>query len=339
MSARIDCRSSRHNPGMRDDRIKKLLGYGAAFPLLALAACSGRVQPIGDAASMTAGSGGAAQGQGGSKAGTGSGGAAQGQGGGKPGTGAGGTMITTGGKDSGPKAGSGAAAGPGDGPAPGPSTCLSNADCPGTGEPCQMCADGHSICHDGECDGRTGTCKVDGRFCTVGCANDADCPVSTLPCTECGDGAQACPITECQAGFCEISYPGCADHDPCAGKGCGEECQSCQGTGCIVSVTALCNNAGKCQPGPPNCGATRCLAQEDCGEPADCSRCENGGACATSVCRNELCQRTCTPSGKSCKVSSDCPTLSLEQCVKCVDGSCAIPACLGDACQMVCIAL
>src|SRR5687768_14523247 len=71
-----------------------------------------------------------------------------GQGGSKPGTGAGGTMITTGGKDSGPHAGSGSAAGPSE-PIPGPSSCSSDADCPDNGEPCQMCADGHSVCHDG----------------------------------------------------------------------------------------------------------------------------------------------------------------------------------------------
>jgi hypothetical protein len=259
-----------------------------------------------------------------------------GQGGIKPGTGAGGTMITKGGKDSGPPAGSGSAAGPSE-PIPGPSSCSSDADCPGDGEPCQMCADGHSVCHDGYCDGRTGTCKVQGGYCAVGCATDADCSVSNLPCTDCGDGAEACPTTECQAGFCEVSYPGCSDHDPCDGKGCGEECQACQGSGCAASVTAYCNKVGKCQPGPPNCGAARCLAQEDCGEPADCAACEGGGgACAAYVCRSELCQLTCTPSGQSCKVSSDCPTPA--QCVKCVNGDCAVPACLDDACQMVCIA-
>ena len=334
--------------------IKKLLGYGAAFPLLtlaALAACSGRVQPLGDAASGTAGSGGAAQGRGGGKPGTGAGGTSVGAGGtsvgaggtsvGAGGTlvGAGGTLVGTGGKDSGPRAGSGSAAGPGD-PPPGPLSCMSDADCPGSGEPCQTCADGHTICSPVFCDGRTGTCKVSGGYCAVGCATNADCPVSNLPCTDCGNGAEACPTTECQAGFCEISYPGCSDHDPCGGKGCGEECQSCQGTGCTVSVTAYCNPAGKCQPGPPTC-EPRCLAQEDCGEPADCTSCPDvGGTCARYVCRsNGLCQLTCTPSaGKTCQVSSDCPAPAPQQCVKCVDGSCAIPACLDDACKWVCLA-
>lgn len=331
MSARIDCLSRRHNPGMGDDRITALLGYGAAFALLALTACSGKVQSIGDAASGTAGSGGAAQGQGGSKAATGSGG--------KPGTGAGGTMVTTGGKDSGSHAGSGSAADPST-PPPGPSSCMSGEDCPDNGEPCQTCADGRSICHNGYCDGAGGgTCKVQGGYCPVRCAHDADCPASNLPCTECGNGAQACPITECQAGFCEISYPGCPDYDPCGGKGCGWECQACWGPGCTASVQAFCNNAGKCQPGPPNCGATRCLAPTDCGAPPDCSPCPNGGgACATYGCIGELCVLTCTASGKSCKVSSDCPVPPLEQCVKCVNGECAIPACIDDACQMVCLA-
>src|SRR4051812_38682506 len=287
---------------MRDDMIKKLLGYGAAFPLLALAAlaaltalaCSGRVQPIGDAASGMAGNGGSAQGQGGSK----------------PGTGAGGSMITTGGKDSEPRAGSGSAAGPGD-PTPGRLSCMSDADCPGSGEPCQTCADGHTVCSPVFCDGLTGTCKVSGGYCAVGCATDADCPVSNLPCSDCGNGAEACPTTECQAGFCEISYPGCSDHDPCGGKGCGEECQACQGTGCTASVLALCNDAGKCQPGPPYCGSPRCLAQEDCPEPADCNSCPDaGGTCAAYVCGSSTgrCELTCTPSaGKTCHVSSDCP--------------------------------
>ena len=277
--------------------------------------------------------------QGGAKPGT------TGAGGAKPGTtGAGGTKpgtTGTGGKDSEPRAGSGSAAGPSDGPPPGPSSCMSDADCPGSGEPCQMCADGHSICHDGFCDGLTGTCKVNGGFCTVGCANDADCPVSNLPCTDCGNGAEACPTTECQAGFCEISYPGCSDHDPCGGKGCGEECQACQGTGCTASVMALCNDAGKCQPGPPYCGSPRCLAQEDCPEPADCNSCPDlGGTCASYVCGNiGRCQLTCTPSaGKTCHVSSDCPAPAADHCVKCVDGSCAIPACLDDACKWVCLA-
>ena len=147
-------------------------------------------------------------------------------------------------------------------------------------------------------------------------ALDADCPVSNLPCTDCGNGAQACPTTECQAGFCEVSYPGCSDHDPCGGKGCGWECQACQGTGCTASVTADCNKVGKCQPGPPNCGATRCLAQKDCGEPVECSRCENGGACATYVCRGELCQRTCTPSRRELQGIvrlSDAPRRTVRQ--------------------------
>ena len=328
--------------------IKNLLGYGTAFPLLtlaALAACSGRVQPIGDAASGTAGSGGAAQGQGqgGGKPGTGAGGTAVGAGG--TAVGAGGTAVgvgggTAGGKGSGPYAGSGSAAGPGD-PPPGPLSCMSDADCPGSGQPCQTCADGHTVCSPVECDGRTGTCKVGGGYCAVGCATDADCPVSNLPCTDCGNGAEACPTTECQAGYCEISYPGCSGHDPCGGKGCGEECQACQGTGCTASVLALCNDAGKCQPGPPYCGSPRCVVEEDCPEPADCNSCPDaGGTCARYVCgSNGRCQLTCTPSaGKTCQVSSDCPAPAPDHCVKCVDGSCAIPACLDDACKWVCLA-
>jgi hypothetical protein len=259
------------------------------------------------------------------------------QGGGKAGSGTGGTAMSTGGKDS--NGGAIAVGGAPPGSFPSDHPCMTNAECPGSGEPCQMCADGHMVCHDGYCDGPSGTCKVNGGFCTVGCATNADCPASHLPCTDCGDGAQACPTTQCQAGFCEVSYPGCPHHDPCAGMGCGEECQACQGSGCTSSVQAFCNDAGRCQPGPPSCGAKRCLAQTDCGAPADCSPCTNGsGACATYGCIGALCQLTCTESGKKCKVSSDCPTPDADQCVKCVSGSCAIPACIDDACQMVCIA-
>jgi hypothetical protein len=310
----------------------KALSWLALVNVSLLVACGGVSKS--DGTSGSSGNAGTIDSTGGNGHG-GNGHGGNGQGGGNTGPDAGGTAISTGGKDenAGPIAFGGAP--PGSFPSDHP--CMSSADCPGSGEPCQMCADGHSVCHDGFCDGNSGTCKVNGGFCTVGCATNADCPASHLPCTDCGDGAQACPTTECQAGFCEVSYPGCPHHDPCAGMGCGEECQACQGSGCNASVQAFCNNAGKCQPGPPNCGAKRCLAQTDCEAPADCLPCEGGhGACATYHCLSELCAPTCTPSGKSCKVSSDCPTPA--QCVKCLDGKCAIPACIDDACQMVCIA-
>ena len=114
--------------------------------------------------------------------------------------GAGGKTVGTGGKDTGSQAGSGSAAGPND-PTPGATSCSSDTECPGNGEPCQMCADGHSVCHDGYCDGPMGTCKVKGGYCAVGCAKDADCPASNLPCTDCGNGAQACPTTNAKPAF------------------------------------------------------------------------------------------------------------------------------------------
>jgi hypothetical protein len=300
----------------------KALSWVALLNVSLLAACGGVSKSDGAGTGGAPGTAGSIGSMGG-----------EGQGGGKNGGASGGTVVGTGGKGS----GSGGSAGSPPGSFPSDHPCTS-ADCPGSGEPCQTCADGHTICHEGYCDGPSGTCKVDGRFCTVRCANNADCPVSHLPCTDCGDGAQACPTTECQSGFCEVSYPGCPHYDPCAGKGCGWECQACQGSGCFSSVGAYCNDAGKCRPGPPSCSTKRCLAQEDCGAPPDCSPCANGiGACATYGCISELCQLTCTASGKSCKVSSDCPTPAPEQCVKCADSECAIPACIDDACQMVCL--
>src|SRR4051812_2043803 len=283
------------------------------------------------------GDGGAADSKTGGSAGTSTG---SNGGSGHGGSGGGGGLVSMAGMASGATASGGAAAG---GAAAAGSagssvqSCMSSAECPGYKEPCQMCADGHSVCNDGICDGTTFKCKRGGGFCSTRCLQDADCPTVNLPCTDCGDGTSACAIGECKSGFCEVSYPGCEGSDPCEGRECGYDCTPCVNGDCSASVMSFCNDAGKCQPGAPACGQQKCRTATDCSTPPPgCTPCTDG-SCATFDCVNDKCALSCPNSALKCKLASDCPDSLGEHCSMCPNGKCAVGACVQSACQLVCL--
>jgi hypothetical protein len=246
-----------------------------------------------------------------------------------------------GGKLSGAMAGSGAmassAAMAGSGATSSLQPCRTDEECPGAGEPCQMCTDGTLACNMGYCDGASGICKRNGGFCSPKCGTAMDCPIPDLACTDCGDGSEACPAAECRVGFCELSYPGCGDFDPCAGLKCGHLCNSCPtDSTCDSSVLSFCNNAGKCQPGPPSCNQNKCQTSMDCGTPPPiCTPCVDG-SCAGFDCVNNKCAWNCPTSSLQCKYTDECLGFFDGQCTMCPTGKCAVPACIQNSCELVC---
>jgi len=320
--------------------MKTFLGWGALVNLSLLAACGG-VSSIGGSDAPN-GSGGAHQNSGmaGSKAMVGAknggavgnmvepkGGSHQGGSGNGSGTPAGSGSINM---------GSGMT--PSAGAAPLIQQCMTSEDCPGVDEPCQMCPDGSNsvACNYGYCDVTRGICKRNGGFCSPKCMADSDCPTPDLACTECGDGTRVCPVAECRTGFCEVSYPGCKGVDPCMGRECGQECQSCADGMCDAAVGSYCNSAGKCQPGAPSCGQNKCQTTMDCGTPPPvCIPCVDG-SCASFDCVNNKCAMNCPLSNLQCKYTDECLNFFDGQCKMCPNGMCALPACLQNACQLVC---
>jgi hypothetical protein len=230
-----------------------------------------------------------------------------------------------------------AGSGMGTGAASSVESCMTTDDCPGAGEPCQMCPDGRLACNYGYCDATTGTCKRNGGFCAPKCAADQDCPVPDLACTDCGDGSRACPTSECRMGFCQVSYPGCMGFDPCKGRECGHECKSCPpDSKCDASVLSFCNDAGQCQPGPPSCGQNKCQTAMDCGTPPPiCTPCVDG-TCAAFDCVNNTCAWNCPTSSLQCKYTDECLGYFDGQCTPCPNGECAVPACIQNSCELVC---
>ena len=87
--------------------------------------------------------------------------------------------------------------------------CMTDADCPNPGSPCEPCADGTYACNRTYC-AAGGKCITERDMCTTKCATDKDCPVPKIACADCGDGSTSCPTSQCLMGQCQTSYPGCA---------------------------------------------------------------------------------------------------------------------------------
>src|SRR6185369_5732321 len=170
--------------------------------------------------------------------------------------------------------------------------------------------------------------------CATKCGNDADCGALDKGCMPCGDGSESCQTSQCIMGFCETTFPGCTNPDPCQGLSCGAECKQCSDGKCDTSAPSYCSAEGKCQHEPSECG-TDCSTAMDCGTaPPNCVECGDK-TCATFECISNKCVFSCpaTPQPE-CKVSEDC--MLGDICKMCSSGDCAVQACLKGSCQFVC---
>jgi hypothetical protein len=215
--------------------------------------------------------------------------------------------------------------------------CMTDADCPNPGSPCEPCADGSYACNRTYC-AAGGKCITERDQCTTKCATDKDCPVPKIACVDCGDGSTSCPTSQCLMGQCQTSYPGCGNIDPCKGQPCGSECKPCGPDGaCDAMTRSYCSAEGKCQPELPQCaGPGMCKTAMDCGSPpTKCVPCGNE-TCATFDCISGSCVFACPPNpDPQCKVTEDCPVIG-DMCKMCPNEKCALQACIKGSCELVC---
>jgi hypothetical protein len=215
--------------------------------------------------------------------------------------------------------------------------CMTDADCPNPGSPCEPCADGSYACNRTYC--AAGKCVTERDMCTTKCATDKDCPAPDIACADCGDGSRSCPTSHCLMGQCQTSYPGCNNIDPCKGQPCGTECKPCGPDGaCDPMAANYCSADGECQRGLPQCADPgMCKTAMDCGAaPPKCVPCGND-TCATFDCISGSCVFACPPNPEpQCKVTEDCPA-SDGVCKLCpASDMCAVQACIKGSCELVC---
>jgi len=87
-----------------------------------------------------------------------------------------------------------------------------------------------------------------GKSCGVECVVDPPCRSSTPPCMT------PSMLGHCDAaGACVAGDVSCAPPppDPCAGKTCGDSCNSCGTVSCMTLVATACGRDGKCVPATP----------------------------------------------------------------------------------------
>jgi hypothetical protein len=217
-----------------------------------------------------------------------------------------------------------------------PPTCSVDGDCPAVGAPCHQCSDGSyacpwSKCENGQCVSGYDTCQNEQ------CASDDDCPQVGAPCQVCPDGQFACPWNKCENGQCVGGIDGCQGYDPCAGKGCGENCSLCapDDPNCAeFAVAKYCDPNGQCGLNFPVCSTNQCQSAADCPAIELCKPCADG-QCAEVDCLNGQCGWTCpAPKVPECQTAADC--LFPAICKDCGNGQCATGACLNGSCQLVC---
>jgi hypothetical protein len=121
--------------------------------------------------------------------------------------------------------------------------------------------------------------------------------------------------------------------DPCAGLGCGEVCNPCNGSECPpMELPFRCNAEGECTIERPAC-LGRCTTVAECPiPPPDCHLC-NSGTCAQMDCIDGACEMICDPM-PHCSTGDECP--SATECRLCADGSCAVVDCFKGRCDYVC---
>ena len=211
----------------------------------------------------------------------------------------------------------------------GSSECRTPADCSVADVACLQC-DGFMECPRATCIG--GHCGVVPPVCPV-CMADADCPAPPLECVNCPDGSVSCPGPQCSGGQCLVHWSSCLGTNPCAGLGCGEGCNPCNGADCpVMELPFQCNAEGECTTGRPACMG-RCAGVDDCPiPPPDCRLC-NSGTCAQVDCINGACEMVCDPM-PYCSTGDECP--SATECRLCADGSCAVVDCFKGRCDYVC---
>ena len=254
-------------------------------------------------------------------------------------SGVGGAMATGAEPGTGAKMGSGGGSKAAGGGAPVGGECEEDFDCAVDAGPCQMCEDGGYACPTAVC--IANKCVHRGDTCATKCETERDCPVLDIACTDCGDGNSACPVTKCTMGFCETSFPGCGNFDPCANQACGTDCKPCGPDGMCdpPEYASYCSEQGKCVPGIPQCGmepGTSCDTAMDCPiPPPECIACGND-TCAGFECLQGKCVFACPANpDPMCMTTDDCPPTDAI-CIMCPGGKCAVQACLDGACQMVC---
>jgi hypothetical protein len=238
--------------------------------------------------------------------------------------------------------------------------CNTAGVCCGSSIPCaddccdginETCCGGDTCCLFSQCNA-AGACCPDG---TVTCAN-ACCPT---PVQFCNDNA----VCECTNGgiFCEDVGDCVADAECCVDTDCGTDdaCTTftcveneCRGlvTVCRVDFCTdpTCDPVTGC-PTESACAATgeTCCPNGECvdlTDPAQCcssTDCDDGNACTTGVCTNNVCSQfpvicavdRCTSA--TCNPSTGCPTVSACAAsgqICCLDGVCrASCGCTSDA--------
>ncbi len=216
--------------------------------------------------------------------------------------------------------------------------------CPGY-DPCQnkLCGETCTICDPTDpncveaqvvryCDS-SGLCGDAFPRCDapVDCTTDADCP-QVEACAPCPEGGNSCPTSVCIDGQCVVSWDGCGQYDPCAGKVCGEECTVCDPTDpdCVQpTVLMYCDQNGACGMNFPSCDPGQCTSDADCPQMgAPCTPCPGGGmSCPSVACVNGA----CVGSWDGCKGYDPCANKACgDLCTLCdpADPDCAETAIL-----------
>lgn len=118
-------------------------------------------------------------------------------------------------------------------------------------------------------------------------------------------------------------------YDACAGKSCGDECNSCPPDAFCITGPGYCSADGACSPAEPVCEPTDPSCPESCPVPKICQQCEGSDTCAEPVfeCNDdgscgEIVEWVCPdPDPEPTVCPDECPVI--EICKLCDDGSCA----------------
>lgn len=200
-------------------------------------------------------------------------------------------------------------------PAPGQQQPGPRPECPGACAVSALC----NLCDDSSC-----------AVPSVACNPDGSCGATTWTCPE-GEKPSPTPAPSAPTDW----------ENPCAGKACGDSCDSCPpDTVCLVGP-GVCDPKGACVQVDPMCegspAAPSCEQDSECSVPAGCLKCNNGeewcpsprcieGSCGTSP---NLCPESYKPcdgleEGDTCTIcsplDSECDEPSGDK--TCVAGSC-----------------